>query len=273
MRSYAGGKQMYETNYHRPSSVSEAVALLGNSSDAKLLAGGHTLIPTMKQRLASPSDVIDIRHIGEIQAINVGSDAVKIGAGVTHAKVASSNEVKGAIPALAELAGLIGDPHVRHMGTIGGSIANNDPTADYPAAVLGLGATVLTNERQIAADEFFAGLFETTLNEKEIITEISFPIPEKASYRKFPNPASRYAMAGVFVAKFSDGSVRVAVTGAGNNGVFRHTEMEEALRSNWSEDAIRDIAVNSGDMTSDIHGSSEYRANLVSVMARRAVAG
>ena len=263
---------MYETNYHRPSSVSEAVSLLANSGDAKLLAGGHTLIPTMKQRLASPSDVIDIRHIGEIQAIDVGQNAVKIGAGVTHAKVASSSEIQSAIPALADLASLIGDPHVRHMGTIGGSLANNDPTADYPAAVLGLGATITTNERSIAADDFFAGLFETSLNDKEVITDISFPVPEKASYRKFPNPASRYAMAGVFVAKLSDGSVRVAVTGAGNNGVFRHTEMESALQSNWSEDAIRSISVNPSDMTADIHGSSEYRANLVSVMARRAVA-
>ena len=273
MRAYAGGKQMYETNYHRPSSVSEAVSLLTNSSDAKILAGGHTLIPTMKQRLASPSDVIDIRHIGEIQGIDVDQDAVKIGAGVPHAKVASSSEIQNAIPALSELASLIGDPHVRHMGTIGGSLANNDPTADYPAAVLGLGATITTNERQIIADDFFKGLFETALNENEVITEISFPIPEKASYKKFPNPASRYAMAGVFVAKCSDGSVRVAVTGAGNNGVFRHTEMENALKSNWSEDAVRNIAVNASDMTADIHGSSEYRANLVSVMARRAVAG
>lgn len=264
---------MYETKYHRPKSLAEAAELLGKSGESKLLAGGQTLIPTMKQRLASPSDVIDLRHIDELKGIAKEGDKLKIGSAMTHADVAGSNEVASAIPALAKLAGMIGDPHVRHMGTIGGSIANNDPAADYPAAVLGLGATVNTNKREISADDFFTGLFETALEDSEIITSVSFPIPQSASYQKFPNPASRYAMAGVFVAKLGDGSVRVAVTGAGSNGVYRDQDMESALSSNWSENSLSSVSVNPDKMLSDIHGSSEYRANLVSVMARRAVAG
>ncbi len=263
---------MYETNYHRATDVNDAVAKLGAAEDGKILAGGQTLIPTMKQRLAAPSDVIDIRRIEALKGVSVAGGTVTIGAATAHADVATSEAVKGAIPALATLAGLIGDPHVRHMGTMGGSLANNDPAADYPAAVLGLGATVVTSKREIAADDYFQGLFETALDEDEIITKIVFPVPAKAGYAKFPNPASRYAMCGVFVAQFADGSVRVAVTGAGSEGVFRHGGMEAALAANWSPDAVAGETVSPDDMLSDMHGSAEYRANLVTVMAKRAVA-
>ncbi|MCW2309552.1 FAD binding domain-containing protein [Rhodobium gokarnense] len=262
---------MYETNYHRASSLSDAASQIAGNEDAKLLAGGQTLIPTMKQRLAAPSDVIDIRNLDELKGIDVSGGTVTIGAAVCHADVANSDAVKGAIPALAALAGKIGDPHVRHMGTIGGSIANNDPAADYPAAVLGLDATVVTNKREIAAADYFKGLFETALEEDEIIVKVVFQVPEKAGYAKFPNPASRYAMCGVMAAKMTDGSVRVAVTGAGNDGVFRHAGMEQALSSNWSADAVVGASVDPNDMLSDLHGSADYRANLVVVMAKRAV--
>ncbi len=220
---------MYQTTYHRPSSVAEAASLLASSEDAKLLAGGHTLIPTMKQRLAAPAHLIDLGRLAELKGITVTATTVTIGAGTTHAAVATSAEVKGAIPALSKLAGGIGDPHVRAAGTIGGSVANDDPAADYPSAVLGLGATVVTNKRSIAADDFFLGLFTTALEEGEIIVRFEFPIPARAAYAKFDNPASRYAMAGAFVAKAKDGSVRVAITGAGSDGVFRWTEAEAAL--------------------------------------------
>lgn len=263
---------MYETKYHRPGSVAEAAGLLGSGEDSKLLAGGQTLIPTMKQRLASPSDVIDLRHVADLKGISRDGNSVRIGAAVTHAEVAGSADVQAAIPGLAALAGMIGDAHVRHMGTIGGSVANNDPAADYPAALVALNATVVTNQREISADDFFTGLFETALADNEIVTAVSFPIPEKGAYQKFPNPASRYAMAGVFVAKGADGTVRVAVTGAGNDGVFRASAMESALSSNWSEDALAGASVDPSNLISDLHGSAEYRANLVSVMARRAVA-
>ncbi|PLX38131.1 MAG: carbon monoxide dehydrogenase [Hyphomicrobiales bacterium] len=263
---------MYETTYHRAGSVADAAAKLAGAEEAKILAGGQTLIPTMKQRLAAPSDLIDIRRLDELKGIEVAGGTVTIGAGTAHADVANSDAVNGAIPALATLAGLICDPHVRHMGTIGGSIANNDPAADYPAAVLALGATVTTTKRTIAADDYFQGLFETALDDDEIITRVSFPVPAKAGYAKFPNPASRYAMCGVFVAQMADGSVRVAVTGAGNNGVFRHEGMEAALAANWSVDAVADQTVSADDMIGDMHGSAEYRANLVTVMAKRAVA-
>ncbi len=263
---------MYETKYHRPSSVAEAAGLLGSGEDGKLLAGGQTLIPTMKQRLASPSDVIDLRHVADLKGISRDGNSLRIGAAVTHAEVAGSADVKAAIPGLAALAGMIGDAHVRHMGTIGGSVANNDPAADYPAALVALNATVITNQREISADDFFTGLFETALGDNEIITAVSFPIPDKGAYQKFPNPASRYAMAGVFVAKGADGSVRVAVTGAGSDGVFRVSAMETALSANWSQDALAGVPVDSSNLISDLHGSAEYRANLVSVMARRAVA-
>lgn len=264
---------MYETNYHRPKTVADAAALLAKSDEAKLLAGGQTLLPTMKQRLAAPTDVIDLRHIDDLKGITEsGGGGVRIGAAVTHAEVAGSETVRRLIPALASLAGEIGDPHVRHMGTIGGSIANNDPAADYPGALVGLNATVTTNKRELSADDFFTGLFETALEPDEIVTAVTFPAPEKAAYAKYPNPASRYSMAGVFAAKLGDGSVRVAVTGAGQGGVFRVSEMEQALSSNWSPDAIAGVKVSAGDMLSDIHGSADYRANLVTVMAKRAVA-
>lgn len=263
---------MYNTSYHRAGSVSDAAAQFAASDEAKYLAGGMTLIATMKQRLASPSDLIDLRHIADIKGVTVSGSKIRIGAGTTHFDVATSLGLKSACPALTVLAGLIGDPHVRHMGTIGGSVANNDPAADYPAAVLGLGATVVTNKRSIHADDFFQGLFETALDDGEIITAFEFDAPAKAGYSKFANPASRFAMTGVFVAKSADGTVRVAVTGAGSSGVFRHAGMEQALAANWSPDAIASQAVDVAEMIGDIHGSSEYRANLVKVMAKRAVA-
>jgi carbon-monoxide dehydrogenase medium subunit len=262
---------MYETTYHRPATVADAASIVASSSEAKLLAGGQTLLPTMKQRLAAPEHLVDIGKLAELKGITVTGDTVTIGAATKHAEVAASADVARAIPALANLASLIGDPAVRHMGTIGGSVANNDPAADYPAALLGLGATVVTNKRSIAADDFFTGLFETALEDGEIITKVSFPIPQKAGYEKFRNPASRYAMCGVFVARTASG-VRVAATGVGSSGAFRVSAMEQALASNWSPDAVASITVPSGDMLSDIHGSSEYRAHLVTVMAKRAVA-
>jgi carbon-monoxide dehydrogenase medium subunit len=262
---------MYKTNYHRASSVDEAANLLAGSDDGKLLAGGQTLIPTMKQRLAAPSDVIDLRHIADLKGISVAGNQVTIGAGTTHSDVANSSELRSVCPALADLASHIGDPHVRNMGTIGGSIANNDPAADYPAAMVALNAVIHTNSRQIDASDFFTGLFETALNDGEIITAVSFDAPEKAAYQKFPNPASRYAMAGVFVAK-GGGGVAVGVTGAGSNGVYRARDMEAALDANFASDALDGVSVDPSGMLSDMHGSAEYRANLVKVMARRAVA-
>lgn len=259
---------MYDFNYHRASSVDEAVSLLKGADDGVFLAGGHTLVPTLKQRLASPSDVVDLAGLG-LTDISVSGGAVTIGAGASHASVAGSGDVAGAIAALAHLAGHIGDPHVRARGTIGGSIANNDPAADYPAACVALSATIATNEREISADDFFTGMFETALNEGELITSVTFPAAAKAGYAKFANPASRYAMVGVFVAQAEDG-VRVAVTGAGPS-VFRVAEMEAALSSDFSSGAIAGISVSDGDLNSDIHASAEYRAHLVGVMAGRAV--
>jgi carbon-monoxide dehydrogenase medium subunit len=263
---------MYETHYHRPKSVSDAAAAFSGASDARYLAGGQTLIPTMKQRLAAPSDVIDVTKLPELKGISVSGDTVTIGAATTHAEVATSDAVRKAIPALADLAGMIGDPAVRHRGTIGGSVANNDPAADYPAALLALGATVHTNKRTLPADAFFTGLFSTALSDGEIITKVTFPVPAKAGYAKFRNPASRYAMAGVFVAKMKDGSVRAGVTGASQKGVFRAAAIEKALAGSWSGDALAGIVIDAADMLSDIHGSAAYRANLVKVMAKRAVA-
>lgn len=262
---------MYATSYHRVSSVEDAAKLLSGGEDAKCLAGGQTLISTMKQRLAQPSDLVDLRHIAALKGISVEGRVVTIGAAVTHAEVTSSGAVRAVCPAICHLAGLIGDPHVRHMGTIGGSIANNDPAADYPAAMLGLGATIVTDRRRIAADDFFTGLFETALEGGEIVVAVTFEAPSKAGYAKFANPASRFAMTGVFVAKTATGA-RVAVTGAGAEGVFRHSGMESALSSNWSADAIAGISVDTSNLMADIHCSAEYRANLVKVMAKRAVA-
>jgi carbon-monoxide dehydrogenase medium subunit len=262
---------MYETTYHRPSSVDEAAALFAKGAEAKYLAGGHTLIPVMKQRLAAPSDVIDLGRIKELVGIDVSADAVTIKAATTHYDVATSGPAQKAIPALAHLASLIGDPAVRYRGTIGGSIANNDPAADYPAAVLALGATVTTNQRSISADDFFKGLFSTALADGEIITQVAFPIPAKAGYSKFPHPASRFALTGVFVVKTKSGDVRVAATGASQNGVMRVSAIEAALKANWSAAALDSVAISASGLMSDIQGSSDYRANLIKVMAQRAV--
>jgi carbon-monoxide dehydrogenase medium subunit len=260
---------MYSVNYHRASSVADAVKLAGQG-DAKYLSGGMTLIPAMKTRLASPSDLIDLSHIGELRGINVSGENVTIGAGTTHAEVASDAKLKSVAPAVAYLASHIGDPHVRHKGTIGGSIANNDPAADYPAALLALDATIVTDKREIAADEFFTGLFETALEDREIVTAVKFGAPAKAGYAKFPNPASRYAITGVFVANGKDG-VRVAVTGAGESGVFRAKELEAALAGNFDPSALAGLTVSAKNLMGDIHASPEYRANLVVVMTKRAV--
>ncbi|MDZ4868471.1 MAG: xanthine dehydrogenase family protein subunit M [Alphaproteobacteria bacterium] len=260
---------MYQFQYFRPKSLDEARKLFENNGDAKFLAGGQTLLPTLKQRLAQPTALIDLGGIA-MSGIKVAGGTVTIGAGTKHNDVATSTDVQKAIPALSALASHIGDPAVRHMGTLGGSIANNDPAADYPAAVLGLAATIKTTSRTINADDYFTGMFETALEEGEIVTEVSFPIPDKAAYMKFPNPASRYAMVGVFVAKTKAG-VRVAVTGAASS-VFRETAMEAALAKSFTPDAVANIKVAATNMNSDLHGSAEYRAHLVTVIAKRAVA-
>ena len=261
---------MYAFNYHRPDSIEAAAATLAAAAEGRLLAGGQTLIPTLKQRLSQPSDVIDLASVPGLDGVSREGDAVVVGAMTRHSRVASSPEVQGAIPALASLAGHIGDPQVRNCGTIGGSIANADPAADYPAAVLGLGATVRTDRRTITADDFFTGLFETALEEGEIVVSVRFPVPRRAGYAKFPNPASRYAIVGVMVAETA-GGVRVAVTGAGDR-VFRVAAMEAALGDRFSADAIGDIAVSPEGLNEDLHAAADYRAHLVGVMARRAVA-
>jgi carbon-monoxide dehydrogenase medium subunit len=262
---------MYETSYHRPSSIDEAAALFAKGKEAKYLAGGHTLIPVMKQRLAAPSDVIDLGKIKELIGVEVSGDAVTIKAATPHYDVATSASAQKAIPALSFLVSMIGDPAVRYRGTIGGSIANNDPAADYPAAILALGATIKTNKRSISADDFFKGLFTTALADGEIITAVSFPIPAKAGYSKFPHPASRFALTGVFVAKTKSGDVRAAATGASQSGVMRLASIEAALKANWAASALDSVTVSAGGLLSDIHGSSDYRANLIKVMAQRAV--
>ncbi|THF59895.1 FAD binding domain-containing protein [Ollibium composti] len=261
---------MYSVNYHRASSVADAAKLL-KSGDAKLVSGGMTLIPAMKTRLAAPSDLVDVSRIEALKGVKVSGKTVTIGAATTHFEVASDEKLKKACPALAHLASLIGDPAVRHRGTIGGSIANNDPAADYPAAMLALGATIVTNKREIAADKFFKGLFETALKDGEIVTAVTFAAPAKAAYEKFRNPASRYAVVGVFVASGKDG-VRVAVTGAGDDGVFRAKPLEAALAKKFDASALDGVKVPVGSMMSDIHASADYRAHLVTVMAKRAVA-
>jgi carbon-monoxide dehydrogenase medium subunit len=261
---------MYEFEYRSATSLDDAASRLGSDEDARVVAGGMTLLPTLKLRLAQPSQLIDLAGIPELKGISEEGDAVVIGAMTRHGDVHRSDIVKRAIPALAQMAGMIGDPAVRNRGTIGGSIANNDPAADYPAAVVALNATVRTNQREIAADDFFTGLFETALQPGEIVTAVRFPKVAQANYQKFRNPASRYAIVGVFVAKTSSG-VRVAVTGAGPC-VFRMPEMEAALARNFAPDAIKDIQIPADGLNSDIHASAEYRAHLVNVMARRAVA-
>lgn len=261
---------MYSVKYHRASSVSEAVKLAKAGDDAKFVSGGMTLIPAMKTRLAAPSDLIDLRHIKDLQGIKVSGKKVTIGAATTHAEIAGNPRLSKVCPAICHLAAHIGDPHVRNMGTIGGSIANNDPAADYPAALLALDAVIVTNKRSIAAEKFFKGLFETALRDGEIIKEITFTAPAKCGYAKFPNPASRYAITGVFVAKGKE--VRVAVTGAGEDGVFRAKALEKALEKKFAPASLEGQSVSAKSLMSDIHASADYRANLIVVMAKRAVA-
>ena len=258
--------------YARPVTVGEALDLLTEHGDeARALAGGQSLAPMLNLRVAHPRVLVDINRIPGLSGITIGTDHVRIGALARHAEVANSATVGEAIPALAQLAGMIGDPAVRHRGTLGGSVANNDPNADYPAACLGLGATIITTKRKILADDFFKGMFETALEPDEIITKVSFPVPKKAAYQKFRNPASRYALVGVFVAK-RPSEIRVAVTGAGGSGVFRVTAFEEALKKRFSPKSLEGLTVPADGMSSDIHGSAEYRAHLIGVLARRAVA-
>jgi len=261
---------MYQFNYTKAGSQDDAISAAGSAEDPKFLAGGMTLIPTLKQRLAQPSDLIDLSGIDGMVGITDNGDAITIGAMTRHVDVANSDLVKNKIPALASLASHIGDPQVRNRGTIGGSIANNDPAADYPAAVLGLNATIVTNKREIAADDFFDGLFTTALEEDELLTAVKFPIADKAGYAKFPNPASRYALVGVMVAQ-TGGETRVAVTGASQDGVFRASDIESALSGNWSADAAKGVKMSDDGLNTDIHASAEYRAHLISVMASRAV--
>jgi aerobic carbon-monoxide dehydrogenase medium subunit len=252
---------MYAFTFHRPQTVRQAAGLLTKNGDAKLLAGGQTLLPTMKLRLAGPPQIVDMTLIEGMSGIEQSGRTLTIGAMTTQQ----------AAPVLAHLAGLIGDPAVRHRGTIGGSIANNDPNADYPAACLGLGATIVTNKRRVKADDFFTGMFSTVLEPSEIITKVIFPLPKKAAYQKFRNQASRFALVGVFVSKRGS-DIRVAVTGAGSNGVFRVKSFEEALKKRFSPKSLEGMTIPADGMNSDIHGSAEYRAHLVAVLARRAVA-
>ncbi|HMM54676.1 MAG TPA: xanthine dehydrogenase family protein subunit M [Candidatus Desulfobacillus sp.] len=262
---------MYPFQYHRPANLAEATALLGKLGEGKALAGGQTLIAAMKLRLAQPSDLVDLGGIAELSGIRADGDTIVIGALTRHADVAASAEVGKRIPALARLAGGIGDRQVRAAGTLGGSIANNDPAADYPAGVLGLGATVVTSRRSIAADDFFSGLYETALEPGELIKSVSFPVPQRAGYAKFANPASRFALIGVFVCQEKSGAVRVAVTGGGN-GVFRSVELEKALAASFTPAAAAAVKLSADGFSGDLHASPEYRAHLVSVMAGRAVA-
>ncbi|MBL6958553.1 MAG: xanthine dehydrogenase family protein subunit M [Rhodospirillales bacterium] len=260
---------MYDFDYQRPTSKEAAIEAHKASDDGMFLAGGQTMIPVLKQRLAMPSLVVDLGAIGDLAGIERSGDTIQIGAMTTHAAVAASDVVKDAIPALAVLAGVIGDPHVRNRGTIGGSVVNNDPAADYPAGLLGLGATVVTDRRQIAADDFFLGMFETALEEGELVTRIDFPVPEKAGYLKFENPASGYAIVGV-MASTGPAGTRVAVTGAGP-GVFRVEAMEQVLSQSFTADALDGITVPADGLNNDIHAAADYRAHLIGVIARRAV--
>jgi carbon-monoxide dehydrogenase medium subunit len=260
---------MYEFDYHRPASIDGARELLEESEEAMLLAGGMTLLPTLKLRLAHPSDLVDLGSIDALKGMADTGSSLEIGAMVRHAEVASSELVRSAIPALADLAGRIGDPQVRNRGTLGGSIANSDPASDYPAAVLALDAVIRTDRREIAADDYYRGMFETALGPREIVQSVRFTKPRRAAYRKFPNPASRYAVVGVMVAELDDG-IRVGVTGAGPCG-FREKAFEEALNATFSSAALDGLLIDPGDLLSDLHATSEYRAHLIGVMARRAV--
>jgi carbon-monoxide dehydrogenase medium subunit len=261
---------MYDFTFHKPSAVADAVKMLGED-ESKALAGGQTFIPVLKQRLNKPSTIIDLHQLG-LAGIAANAGKITVGAMTTHNAIMSDPGIQERIPGLAKMASWIGDTQVRHRGTMGGSLANNDPSSCYPAAALALGATIVTDRRRIAIDEYFQGMFTTALEQDEIITSVEFPIPEKSNYEKFRNPASRYAMVGVFVARGPAG-VRVAITGAAQDGVFRHTAMEQALSQSWSPDAIASIVTPAEGLNSDIHAGAAYRAHLIGVMARRAVAG
>src|SRR5687768_6658960 len=262
---------MHAFTYERPTTLRQVASLLAKNSEAKLLAGGHSLVPVLKLRLAQPGALIDLSKVEGLTGVEVRSRSVEIGAMTTHKAVADDPALQAAMPGLAAVPASIGDPHVRNRGTIGGSVANNDPNADYPAACLGLGATIITNKRKIAADDFFTGMFDTALEENEIILRVSFPIAKKAAYEKFKHPASGFALVGVFAAKRGS-DIRVAVTGAGSNGVFRVKSFEEALKKRFSPKSLEGMTIPANGMNSDIHASAEYRAHLVSVLARRAVA-
>ena len=261
---------MYDFTFTKPSTLPDALKRLAGDDEAKALAGGQTFIPVLKQRLNKPTQVVDLSGLG-LHGIVMDGNTITIGAMSNHHSIMSDPNIKARIPGLAKMASWIGDTQVRHRGTMGGSLANNDPSACYPAAVLALGATIHTDHRSIHADDYFQGMFTTALEPGELITKVSFPVPEKSNYEKFRNPASRYAMVGVFVARGPAG-IRVAITGAGQSGVFRHAEMEQALTANWSPDAIKDIRTPSDNLNGDIHASPEYRAHLIGVMARRAIA-
>jgi carbon-monoxide dehydrogenase medium subunit len=261
---------MQDFEFHRPATLAAAVEVVKGRPDAKFLGGGQSLIPIMKLGLAAPSDLVALSGLAELRGIRRDGAHLEIGAATTHAAVSESAEVRSALPALTELAGHIGDPQVRNRGTLGGSLAHNDPGADYPAAVLALGAAVITDRRAIQADDYFLGLYQTALAPDEVIRSVRFPIPEKAAYAKFHHPASRFALVGVFVARGPQGT-RVAVTGAGA-GVFRAAELEQALSTRWAPEALSAIAISPAGLTSDAFASAEYRAHLVGVMARRAVA-
>lgn len=262
---------MYDFTFRRPKTLSEATTAFSRAEDAAFVSGGHTLLPTMKSRLAAPSDLIALAHLRELQGIAHDGDRLIIGAAQTHASVAGSDVVQAAIPALAQLAGSIGDMQVRHRGTMGGSVANNDPSADYPAAVLALNAAIVTSTREIAADDYFDGMFTTALEPGEIIKSIIFPIPQSAGYAKMRNPASRYALAASFVVQTGDG-VRLAITGAGADGVFRWPEAEAALATSFTADALSGLALDAEDMMGDMHAAAGYRAHLAAVCTQRAVA-
>jgi len=261
---------MHAFQYHKPSSTKDAISLATSKGEGRYLAGGQSLVQAMKLRLTSPSDLIDLGTIKDLAGIKASGSSVEIGAMTRHAEVAGSSDVKKAIPSLAAMAALIGDRQVRHMGTMGGSLANSDPAADYPAAVLALNATITTNKRKIPADQYFKGLYETALEPGELITSVSFQVPKRGCYMKFRNPASRFALVGVYVADFGSGTVRVGVTGAGASA-FRQTEMEKALSSKFAPESVASIKVKPDGLNNDLHASPEYRAHLITVMAKRAV--
>lgn len=261
---------MHPTSYHRPDSIEQAVMIYGACEEATYISGGHTLLPAMKQGLANPTDLIDVCAIPGLDFIKQEGRYLIIGAATSHMSVAKSDLVKKLVPALAGLAGSIGDRQVRQRGTIGGSIANNDPAADYPAGLLGLGATIVTNLRELPADEYFVSLFETALEPGELVVKVRFPIPVEAGYAKFRSAAARYPQAGVFIARTDDG-VRVAVTGAGASGVFRASELEDALNTHFSVDGINNIFMDPDLLMEDLYATSQYRANLIMVMVRQAI--